>query len=281
MTNNNTFYLDYNVTGSERKRLVSAISNYTGEKPKYLGMPSMAYEVGPFEIDASGCVRFDDRDGIEGLIEQLVQQGFVAQVSDLGCEDDAPADEPQEAEASAEPTDDADGLTVSLPLDGFNPDSLDRLQKLVDSKATLIQKALGADRLTIRVSGDKVEFPWWGRMPEPDEVQAYLSFIAAISAMAKEAKRVTSTEKEVEIEKYAFRCFLLRLGFIGSENKDHRKVLMQRLSGSSAFPNKQAADAFSAAQKAKRDAAKAAAAAETVAEPATENEEVITIAVSE
>lgn len=266
--NNNTFYLDYNVTGSERKRLVSAISNFTGAKAKYLGMPSMAYEVDYFTIDSKGVVSFDDRadsEEIEGLIEQLAQQGFVAQVSDLGCEDAAePDDEPQEAEA----TDDAEALTVSLPLDGFNPDSLDRLVKLVDSKATLIRKALGADRLTIRTTDDKVEFPWWDRMPEPDEVQAYLSFIAALCAMAKEAKRVMATEKEVESEKYTFRCFLLRLGFIGSENKGHRKVLMQRLSGSAAFPTKEAADAFGAAQKAKREAAKAAAA------PATESEEV-------
>ena len=46
--------------------------------------------------------------------------------------------------------------------------------------------------------------------------------------------------------------------FIGSDSKAHRKVLMKRLSGIAAFPNKEKADAFSAAQKAKRDAAKAA-----------------------
>ena len=270
----NTYYLDYNVSGSERKRLVSAIGNYTGEKPKYLGMPSMAYEVGTFRIDASGCVTFPDREGIGGLIEQLVQQGFVAQVSDLGCEDNVPTGELQETATEPDSTENGDGtgLTVSLPLDGFNPDSLDRLTKLVDSKATLIRKALGADRLTIRREGDKIAFPWWDRVPEPDEVQAYMSFIAALSAMAKEAKRVTATEKDVESEKYAFRCFLLRLGFVGSESKAQRKLLLQRLSGSSAFPNTAAADAFSAAQKAKREAAKAAAA---------ETEEVTDSAVSE
>ncbi len=74
--------------------------------------------------------------------------------------------------------------------------------------------------------------------------------------MAKESVRVTATEKEVESEKYAFRGFLLRLGFIGTDSKEHRKILMKNLSGSAAFPNKAAADAFSAAQKAKRDAAK-------------------------
>ena len=36
-------------------------------------------------------------------------------------------------------------------------------------------------------------------------------------------------------EKYAFRCFLLRLGFIGDEHKTSRKILLRNLSGSSAF----------------------------------------------
>ena len=50
-------------------------------------------------------------------------------------------------------------------------------------------------------------------------------------------KRVTAKEKPVDNDKYAFRCFLLRLGFIGDEYKTDRKVLLQNLSGSTAFRN--------------------------------------------
>ncbi len=53
--------------------------------------------------------------------------------------------------------------------------------------------------------------------------------------MAKDAKRVTAKEKETDNDKYAFRCFLLRLGFIGDEYKSDRKVLLKNLTGSSAF----------------------------------------------
>ena len=55
--------------------------------------------------------------------------------------------------------------------------------------------------------------------------------------MAKEAKRVTAKEKPLDgsSEKYTFRCFLLRLGFIGAEYKQSRKVLMRNLEGSSSF----------------------------------------------
>ena len=61
----------------------------------------------------------------------------------------------------------------------------------------------------------------------------------------------------MESEKYAFRGFLLRLGFIGAESKGQRKLLLRNLTGSAAFPNQIKADSFLAAQKAKRDAAKA------------------------
>ena len=43
--------IKYNVTGADRKRLVTTLSKITGVKAKYLGMPSMAYEVGDFIID--------------------------------------------------------------------------------------------------------------------------------------------------------------------------------------------------------------------------------------
>ena len=276
--NTNLFYLDFNVTGEERKRLVNAISEYTGADANYLGAPTFAYKVDYFTISKDGCVSFADRSNIEeieGLIETLSQKGFVSQVSNLGCEDDAPQEATEAstaedksgegnslhegAEANTEPLSTEYGLTVSLPQNDFDPDSLSRLQKLIDSKASLIRKSLGADRLTVQVSDGTIRFPWWDELPAPEESQAYTAFLAALCKMAGESKRVTATEKKVESEKYAFRGFLLRLGFIGADCKDQRKLLLKNLSGSAAFPNKAKADAFSAAQKAKRDAAKAVA----------------------
>ena len=78
-------------------------------------------------------------------------------------------------------------------------------------------------------------FPWFTELPDTDAVQAYTHFISALCEMSKNARRVTATEKAVENEKYAFRCFLLRLGFIGAEYKTERKILLKNLAGSSAF----------------------------------------------
>jgi hypothetical protein len=56
--------------------------------------------------------------------------------------------------------------------------------------------------------------------------------------MSMKQKRVTAKPKENENEKYSFRCFLLRLGFIGDAFKADRKILLANLNGSSAFKSK-------------------------------------------
>lgn len=244
-----------------RKAAAKRLAEIIGGTSRYTMAPRFAYEVGAYYIEKDGTVTAPEDADIEPLItlagEGLIEP-FEAPMQETGME----VTETQEAAAEGETEEGIEGLTISLPLDGFEPDSLDRLQKLVDSKARLIKKATGAACLTIRRTEDRVEFPWWDRMPEPEETQAYMSLVAALSKMAKESRRVTAVEKDVESEKYAFRGFLLRLGFIGADSKHQRKILLKNLSGSAAFPNKEKAEAFSAAQKAKRDAAKASAEAD-------------------
>ena len=252
--------INYNVTGSDRQKLVRIISRETGEKAHYEGAPSMAYTIGGFTVSREGALSWADS------IDRATVLRIATAIEAEGLKPEQPINLPEEPETTPSPsTDEApateeagEGLTISLPMDGFNPDSLDRLQKLVDSKASLIQKALGAQALTIRIRDGKVEFPWWTRMPEPEELQAYMAFIANLSAMAKVAKRVVATEKPVESEKFAFRVWLLRLGFNGAEYKAQRATLLKNLSGPAAFPNQAAADAFGAAQKEKRSATKVA-----------------------
>ncbi|MCI1769954.1 MAG: virulence protein, partial [Mageeibacillus sp.] len=72
---------------------------------------------------------------------------------------------------------------------------------------------------------------------EPDEAKAYTEFIAAICQMSKEQKRVSATERPTDNEKFTFRVFLIRLGFIGDEYKVTRRILLRNLSGNSAWRN--------------------------------------------
>ena len=70
---------NFNVTGSERKRLVQTICKATGEKAKYLGMPSMAYEIGAFTVDKTGALEFSDsteREPVENVYAAINAEGF-------------------------------------------------------------------------------------------------------------------------------------------------------------------------------------------------------------
>ena len=68
--------------------------------------------------------------------------------------------------------------------------------------------------------------------------QAYTDFITLLCDRARNAKRITAKEREVDNERYAMRGFLLQLGAIGKEYSVMRKVLMDNLSGSAAFRDK-------------------------------------------
>ena len=216
---------NYNVTGNDRKALVAAIENLTGDKAVYMRMPTCAYEIGDITVDKEGGVSCEDADKLERIIHSLIADGFTPE--------DAEENESDEEETTAE-NDEATGLTVSFPLDKV---AVGNLTNLLTAKESLIKKALGIDDLGIAVTEDTVSFPWFSEMPEPDEVKAYTHFIAALGKMSRDLKRISATEKKVDNEKYAFRCFLLRLGFIGNEYKAERKILLKNLSGNSSWKN--------------------------------------------
>ena len=235
---------EFNRTGAERKALVQAMGEILEVKPKYLGMPTAAYQVDYFHIDKTGAVEFDDRadsEEIENLLERLAERGIVAAPAET-AQEGGTAEESADAENKAEePETEAQGadlgLTVAMPRDSFTDAALENLRKLVDAKGSLIKKALAVDSLPIETDGEKVSFPWFAEGQDSEAVKAYTHFIAAICDMARNQKRITAKEKPADNEKYAFRCFLLRLGFIGAEYKVERKILLKNLSGSSAFKN--------------------------------------------
>lgn len=96
-------------------------------------------------------------------------------------------------------------------------------------------KAIGTNTLPIKRTEKNICFPWFLVSASGEEVDAYACFVHALCEMAKTQKRVTMKESALESEKFAFRCFLLRLGFIGPEFALARKVLLSKLSGNGSF----------------------------------------------
>jgi len=130
-------------------------------------------------------------------------------------------------------------LAIEVPRNGFSVEALENLRKIIVSKETLIKKALGADNLPIVMKDDKLNFPWFVVTGDDGETDAYTRLICAICEMAKRQKRVVAKEREVENDKFTMRLFLIRLGFIGDEYKEARRILLKNLTGNGSFKNGQ------------------------------------------
>lgn len=218
----------YNMTGPARKELVKAIENITGEKAIYKKVPSCAYTVEGYTITKEGTLQWDENTDVSAaklLVKRLADAGFAAEEFQIE------SIEPDNTESVEE------GLCIQIPKSSISNFELDIMKKMIAGKAFLIKKATGASNLDVEIKDDVVCFPWFDTLPDPEMIRAVSVFITRLAALSREIKRVTASEREVENERYAFRCFLLRLGFIGDEYKSARKTLLKNLSGSSAFRN--------------------------------------------
>ncbi|WP_075981578.1 hypothetical protein [Bacillus massilinigeriensis] len=211
------FKITYEVKGQRRKELVQAISEFLNTIPKYKGVPTCAYEIGDLVVDREGAVILNDSmtpAEVDHMVTVLEEQGF----------------QPTNYGENA-----FDGIEVAMPREMFTDKAIENLHKIVNAKGELISKAIGTMDLRIIENDVKVKFLWFLKTEDSEEVAHYTQFIEALCKMAIERNRVASTPKKSENEKYDFRCFLLRLGFIGDEYKALRKFLLRNLTGNAAF----------------------------------------------
>ena len=260
--------VNYNIQKEERKAMVGIVGKVLEMKPTYCGAPSFSYKVGAFEVTKDGSLCFDDgadEATVARVRTALREEGFMSEdgENEASCGDTG-EDKPIQTEAvAAEPsavettTDepiltesvveepapmeemtaeaDEDSLSISLPRSLFTETALQNLDALLLSKGRLIRHAFDIKEATYTLTDDRITFAWLHGTITDETAKAYAEFISMLCLMARTQKRVTAKEKIVDNEKYAFRCFLLRLGMIGSAYKESRKILLQNLTGSSAF----------------------------------------------
>ena len=178
-------------------------------------------------------------------VETAVEEPAGADMAEVepsqteATEEDAPVQ--METLAEPAPTEetiaksDEDSLSISLPRSLLTETALQNLDGLLLSKGRLIRHAFDICEATYTLTDDRITFAWLHGSITDETAKAYAEFISKLCLMARTQKRVTAKEKIVDNEKYAFRCFLLRLGMIGNAYKESRKILLQNLTGSSAF----------------------------------------------
>ncbi|MBQ7931680.1 MAG: hypothetical protein IJ334_11770 [Clostridia bacterium] len=185
-------------------------------------------------------------------------------------------------------------VTVALPLTEHTVQSLTNLICMIHARGALLSKATGGafaadkslvDEISnhefrsiheliayireweetnpelkgIRFSDDKLIFDGFGEAPDADHVQAFTNLAAAMNSMAITQKRVQAKDVDDSNEKYTMRVWLVRIGFGGADHKTDRRILLEHLTGHTAFRNDTEKEKWMERQKAKREAAKAAA----------------------
>ncbi len=220
----------------DRKEKIKILGKHLGIKPKYLGVPSFAYEVGDFTITREGTII--DKAGDEMKLDEILN-------------------------SSGETTEtEFDSIEISFPMEGHDERTIKNLLNMIYSKQSLIKKVFDCSEnivekelideistleslseiLTtinkenckgIDFNDEKLTFNFIN-----GDIQTSSEFLSLLIKKAKELQYTSSKPIETDNDKYTFRTWLIRLGMIGPEYKAHRKTLLSSLTGSSAFRNR-------------------------------------------
>jgi len=226
--------------GRKRKEAADCVGEAVNAAPVYAKAPTYAFDIGGIILDRHGVLDIGDCDeALPKVLVALQKAGFYTpeeeEVSEAVPEAQTPPEtalaEPEPEEEPPSNSEQTDRVVIQMPLAGFLPEKIDNLRRLVASKERLIKKAIGIEALPIVEDSETLDFPWAPPGAQSDEIMAYAQLVSKLCDLAKSQQRVLATEQPVENEKYAFRCFLLRLGFIGEEYASARKILLRNLEG--------------------------------------------------
>lgn len=201
--------IKFNIEKSQRKALAQKIAEISGNTLQYLGAPTFSYQIGNFMLNKDSVLTAEAVD--EKILAELADEGFFYEINTT-----------------------PDRLTVQMPVDSISERTLNRVRRIIENKGELFKSAFKTDSLEFQVTEKTVDFPWF-TVEQDGDAEAYSTFISMLCEFAKNLKRINYKPDTSDNEKYAFRCFLIRMGLVGENFKVARRVLLRNLSGSSAF----------------------------------------------
>lgn len=124
-------------------------------------------------------------------------------------------------------------FSVSIPAAKLPDAEWERMKALFGREIELERHAFGAESLGLRRCDDGRVEMFGLPLNDGPYVRAACQYMELLAKLAHEMKRVNQVKLRLpENEKYAFRVWLLRLGFIGPEYKESRELLLKNLPGS-------------------------------------------------
>lgn len=234
----------------DRKETVKILGERFGVKPEYMGVPSFAYQIkspqGIITVDKEGGIK--NSESIEVELEELLNDFNEEDVKTKG-----------------------EHSKIIFSMTGHTGITLRNLINMISSKQILIKKALGIETEivtkefveginNIRIVGIEdfktavleigeercpgISFDFEKETLELKFIKGFENaeiasqFAEALNESSKKFKHSSPKERQTDNEKYTFRTWLLRLGFIGDRYKEARNQLLSKLDGNSAFRKK-------------------------------------------
>lgn len=245
----------------DRKEIVKVLGEHLGVKPKYMGVPSLAYQIETagetYIIDRAG--KITNSEGIELEIEAILNPIVEEKINEVT------EDEETITESQTTP------FEIAITMEGHTGITLRNLINMIYSKQELIIKSLGisgeiineefvkgineaeirtleefktkADNIgkenckgiEFDFENKKISFKFINEEANEKILEAYAQFIGLLDQSAKELKHASAKVSITDNPKFTFRVFLIRLGMVGDEYKTTRKILLENLEGNAAF----------------------------------------------
>ena len=123
----------------------------------------------------------------------------------------------------------------------------------------------------LTITPESVSFTGFGEAADVDHLRAFGHLAVMMNNQALHQKRIQAKAVDAANEKYAMRIWLVRIGMDGDEFKQTRKILMEKLTGHSAFRTPAEAEKAKAKAQKKRDELRAAKEAARLAAENREN----------
>lgn len=224
---------------TDRKSVVKALVQMTGEDSIYLGPPTFAYHIGAYTVDRNGAITTEEDE--TALKEYLGANGLI---------------DPELAMSN-----------VVVPIPDITPLELKNLIFLIHSKQYLLNRVVGHTAFSIpgkliealeqkqpedmeefhtllaehqnglkglAIAGEAITFSY-PMQQDATKNSALTELMENAVAYARAARRVNPKLVMEENEKYYLRSWLLRVGFSGPAAQEKRKALLEGLNGHTAF----------------------------------------------
>ena len=256
------------------------------------------------ESDMTASDSISDEDASEESVSEEPQSDGP----DTEETDHAAPEDPEDTDGDAAGEEPLDmNMNFEIPLGAHTGATLRNLVNLIYSRGPLVNQATGGhfeadtgliealkdDRCTytranffravadyedqhgkslygLTITPETVSFTGFGEAADVDHLRAFGHLAVMMNNQALHQKRIQAKAVDAVNEKYAMRIWLVRIGMDGEEFKQTRKILMEKLTGHSAFRTPAEAEKAKAKAQKKRDELRAAKEAARLAAEARE-----------